>query len=273
MNWGNGEKGQRTVASKPLAALARAVWTSRTDRLPEGSRLWGRRFICSAALQYGMPGHRRSPPMACICPGAGWTERGRPVMWASCHRALTQCHRSPAAHTSCRPPGSQTSVPPACSSLEGGAVAGWAWSSGQGWAPVLLRYSPWDRLKMTEALKVSPAPRVSTTRGGGKASEWSSRPSGPRASAPSSAQAQTSVALQDPPFSWVLAHPWLPASFRLPRADPGVQAHSLPTPKASSWPPPAHPFLTRLYKPFRASAADRNPKCLATSLLTNTCGQ
>lgn len=58
-----------------------------------------------------------------------------------------------------------------------------------------LRDSPFDRLKMTEALKVSPAPRVSTTRGGGKASEWSSWPSGPRASAPSSAQAQTSVAL------------------------------------------------------------------------------
>lgn len=73
-----------------------------------------------------------------------------------------------------------------------------AGSSGQGQAPalcLLLGYSPWDRLKMTAALKVSPAPRVSTTRGGGKASEWSSRPSGPSASAPSSAQAQTSVAL------------------------------------------------------------------------------
>lgn len=147
---------------------------------------------------------------------------------------------------------------------------------GKAGAPVLcllLRYSPWDRLKMTEALKVSPAPRVSTTRGGGKASEWSSRPSGPRASAPSSAQAQIRVALQDPPFGWVLAHPWPPASFLLPSADLGVQAHPLRTPKASSWPPPAHPFFTRLYKPFRASTADRNPKCLATSLLTNTCGQ
>lgn len=91
-----------------------------------------------------------------------------------------------------------------------GQVAGSAYSSGQGWAPalrLLLRYSPWDRLKMTEALKVSPAPRVSTTWGGGKASECSSRPSGPRASAPSSAQAQTSIALQDPPLSWVSAHP------------------------------------------------------------------
>lgn len=58
-----------------------------------------------------------------------------------------------------------------------------------------LRDSPFERLKITEALKVSPAPRVSTTRGGGKASECSSWPSGPRASAPSSAQAQTSVAL------------------------------------------------------------------------------
>ena len=89
-----------------------------------------------------------------------------------------------------------------------------AWSarsSGQGQAPalcLLLRYSPWDRLKMTAALKVSPAPRVSTTRGGGKASEWSSRPSGPSASAPSSAQAQTSVALRHPPLSELLAQPW-----------------------------------------------------------------
>lgn len=37
--------------------------------------------------------------------------------------------------------------------------------------------------------------------------------------------------------------------------------------------PLAHPFCTRPYKPFRASTADWNPKCLATSLLTNTCRQ
>lgn len=59
----------------------------------------------------------------------------------------------------------------------------------------VLRDSPFERLKITEALKVSPAPRVSTTRGGGKASECSSWPSGPRASAPCSAQAQMSVVL------------------------------------------------------------------------------
>lgn len=59
----------------------------------------------------------------------------------------------------------------------------------------VLRDSPFERLKITEALKVSPAPRVSTTRGGGKASECRSWPSGPRASAPASAQAQMSVAL------------------------------------------------------------------------------
>ena len=105
-------------------------------------------------------------------------------------------------------------------------------SSGQGQAPalcLLLRYSPWDRLKMTAALKVSPAPRVSTTRGGGKASEWSSRPSGPSASAPSSAQAQTSVALRHPPLSELLAQSW-PQPRPPPGADPGCQAPSLLTP-------------------------------------------
>ena len=153
-----------------------------------------------------------------------------------------------------------------------------AWSarsSGQGQAPalcLLLRYSPWDRLKMTAALKVSPAPRVSTTRGGGKASEWSSRPSGPSASAPSSAQAQTSVALRHPPLSELLAQPWPQPPPPPPRADPGCQAPSLLTP-AQGQGLRAHPFLTRLYRPLRASSADRNPKCLATSLLTNTCGQ
>lgn len=48
---------------------------------------------------------------------------------------------------------------------------------------------------MTEALKVSPAPRVSTSASGGKASEWTTTPSGPKASAPFSAQAQISTAL------------------------------------------------------------------------------
>lgn len=38
-----------------------------------------------------------------------------------------------------------------------------------------------------------------------------------------------------PSIQLVLAQPWPPASFPLPRADPGVQAHPLPTPKASSW--------------------------------------
>lgn len=48
---------------------------------------------------------------------------------------------------------------------------------------------------MTAALKVSPAPSVSTRVSGGKASECTSSPSGPTASAPASAQAQISVAL------------------------------------------------------------------------------
>ena len=108
-----------------------------------------------------------------------------------------------------------------------GQVGGSAWPSAQGQVPawcLLLGYSPWDRLKMTAALNVSPAPRVSTTWGGGKASEWSSCPSGPRASAPFSAQAQTSAALQDPPLSWVRAHlcdlpPAPPGSLPVPRAD------------------------------------------------------
>lgn len=51
--------------------------------------------------------------------------------------------------------------------------------------------------KMTAALKVSPAPSVSTRVSGGKASECTSCPSGPKASAPSSAQAQISVALRE----------------------------------------------------------------------------
>lgn len=54
---------------------------------------------------------------------------------------------------------------------------------------------PSARAKMTAALKVSPAPSVSTRVSGGKASECTSSPLGPMASAPSSAQAQISVAL------------------------------------------------------------------------------
>lgn len=81
------------------------------------------------------PSHGLHLPRSRAVQMSGWTERGRPVMWASCHRALTQCHRSPAGHTSCQPLGSQTSVPPACSSLEGGTVAGSALSSGQGRGP------------------------------------------------------------------------------------------------------------------------------------------
>lgn len=50
---------------------------------------------------------------------------------------------------------------------------------------------------MTAALKVSPAPRVSTRFFGGKASEWTIKPSGPKASAPFSAQAHTRTALRD----------------------------------------------------------------------------
>lgn len=157
-----------------------------------------------------------------------------------------------------------------------------AWPSGQGQAPALCPlpgYSPWERLKMTEALKVSPAPRVSTTRGGGKALEWSSRPSGPRASAPSSAQAQTSVALRHPHSAGCCPH--APAPGPQPRPPPPPPAQGRPR-GSEALPPrtpgfclasPAHPFLTRPYRPLRASTADRNPKCLATSLLTNTCGQ
>lgn len=64
-----------------------------------------------------------------------------------------------------------------------------------------------------------------------------------------------------------------------PQPHPPPQGSAAPSPrpdsrpKASSGLPPTHPFLTRPYKPLRASPADRNPKCLATSLLTNTCGQ
>lgn len=54
---------------------------------------------------------------------------------------------------------------------------------------------PADRAKMTAALKVSPAPSVSTMRAGGTASAWTSSPAGPSASAPCSAQAQMSVVL------------------------------------------------------------------------------
>lgn len=49
---------------------------------------------------------------------------------------------------------------------------------------------------MTAALKVSPAPRVSTRLSGGKASEWTITPSGPKASAPFSAQAHIRTALR-----------------------------------------------------------------------------
>lgn len=49
---------------------------------------------------------------------------------------------------------------------------------------------------MTAALKVSPAPSVSTRVSGGNASEWTTTLSGPIASAPFSAQAQTRTALR-----------------------------------------------------------------------------
>lgn len=60
---------------------------------------------------------------------------------------------------------------------------------------VLWPCPPAESAKMTAALKVSPAPSVSTRVSGGKASECTSSPSGPTASAPASAQAQISVAL------------------------------------------------------------------------------
>lgn len=53
---------------------------------------------------------------------------------------------------------------------------------------------------MTAALKVSPAPNVSTSRSGGNASTCTRVPSGSSASAPSSAHAQIMVALRC--YSW-----------------------------------------------------------------------
>lgn len=72
----------------------------------------------------------------------------------------------------------------------------------------------------------------------------------------------------EPPLgSPPLAHPLSPGQ----TPSPGPPTSHTPTPPFLG--APAHPFLTRLYRPLRASAADWNPKCLATSLLTNTCGQ
>lgn len=58
-----------------------------------------------------------------------------------------------------------------------------------------------------------------------------------------------------------------------PRGRPWRPGSLTPRTRAAAWLPLAHPFLTRPYRPLRASFADWNPKCLATSLLTNTCGQ
>ena len=63
-------------------------------------------------------------------------------------------------------------------------------------SPLTSYCSPLDRVKITAALNVSPAPSVSTRALGGKASEWTTTRSGPMASAPFSAQAQIRTALE-----------------------------------------------------------------------------
>lgn len=247
-------------------------------------------MLCDSAET---PGHRRSTaPPACICPGGvqrrcraawsgeegsgGWEgaslqgggalSRGPPAPGRS-HDAVKALQAALlTGHLAAEPQRLLHTVPCGDRGLAQPGPLG----RGGPHPAASLAYSPWDRLKMTEALKVSPAPRVSTTRGGGKASECSSRPSGPRASAPCSAQAQTSTALQDPPLSWV-GGPALGPSLREVLPPTRDQTPSLCTPRAPSRLPPTHPFLTRPYKPLRASLADRNPRCLATSLLTNTC--
>lgn len=143
---------------------------------------------------------------------------------------------------------------------------------------------PPESAKMTAALKVSPAPSVSTRVSGGQASACTSSPPGPMASAPSSAQAQISVALrgggagvgpQPQPEPAPAPHPLLsPCRTRSPPPPP-----PLPLPHTHLRPPgpapparPPYPGCTRLRSPRSASGADRYPKCLARSLLMNTCG-
>lgn len=101
---------------------------------------------------------------------------------------------------------------------------------------------------------MSPAPSVSTSDSGGKASDRTRIPSGPSAAAPASAQAHTRTALKGATQSGrTHREGWAPAQI----ADPRTLTST-------------HPFLTRLYIPFRASSAVLKPKWRATSLLTKT---
>lgn len=146
----------------------------------------------------------------------------------------------------------QPKVRASCRVLPGGGVRGEPWPCQTEPRPCQVCLCPPSAsAKMTAALKVSPAPSVSTRVSGGKASECTSCPSGPRASAPSSAQAQISVALGECQLGLGLTV----------------------CPPGPSEAPQPYPGRMRPRSPCTASAAERYPKCWARSLLMNTCGR
>lgn len=178
-------------------------------------------------------------------------------------QGITRCHHSLAGHISCQPPGSQTAAPPACSFLEGGTSRWISQAVGAGPGPSLV--------PAAEGLTSRQAEDDRGVEGvtGPQSIHHAGRREGIRVEQ-LSVRAQRVGALLCPGTDQ--RGPARPSvSVPLPGADPESRLTHFPHPPSLA--PPAHPFLTRLYKPLRASTADWNPKCLATSLLTNTCAQ
>lgn len=164
VNSGNGEKEGEGLSCQSLRNPQPEQFGHQGQMDCQRKLARGRRFICSAALQYETPGHRQSPPTACIGPGSraarmpGWTEGRRqwqPGMPASnggggelvppatgrSHDAIKALQAALlASHLAAKPQRLLHAL-----SWREGQVAGSTWSSGQGRAPalpLLLGYSP-----------------------------------------------------------------------------------------------------------------------------------
>lgn len=166
---------------QPLAEAGGQAWLRGTGG--SGGAVWALLAagwgVLGALVVWCVLGMEESPGMGCptqTMPLKPWIPHFLPAIWQPKVRA--SCRLFPGEQTPCQ----------LHEAMLGHAMPSYAMA-------MLCLCPPAESAKMTEALKVSPAPSVSTRVSGGKASECTSSPLGPMASAPFSAQAQISVAL------------------------------------------------------------------------------